>query len=138
MLKLDLQLFGGRGASSGAGGGGTFRSSSDFEKEVGDNFDDPRVKEYTDAYGEESQYSRGLEKNFGRSIDEDGYTKATDDLLKGEEKDTKKALKDLPERKTPAQLGKEEALKERLDVIEKLKKRKGEKGKGRGNVDIVS
>ena len=143
MLKYNLQLFGGRGASSGgagtgAGGGGTFRSASDFEKAIGDNYNDPRVQEYTDAYREESDYNRGLERNLGRSIDEDGYTKSTDNLLNSEKKDTEKALKELPDRKTPTQLGKEEALKERLDVIKNLQKRKGEKGSGRGNVDIVS
>lgn len=127
---------GGRGASAG-GGGNTFRNSSEFETAIGDNYDDPRVKEYTDAYSEESDYNRGLERNFTQSIAEDGYTDSTDDLLKGEKEDTQKELNNLPNRKTPAQLGKEEALKERLDVIDNLRKNKGQTGSGRGNVDIV-
>lgn len=75
---------------------------------------------------------------MGRAIDEDGYTQSIDQSLKSEEKMTKDQLKSLPKMKTPSQIGTEEALKERLDIINDLKGRKGEKGKGPASVNIVS
>ena len=147
MIKLDLQLFGGRGASSSGSGGSssssesssssdTFKSAEEFEKEVGDNYSDPRVQEFQESYEEEADYNKGLEKNLNRAIDEDGYDKVKD-TIKAEKESTKKELDKLPKEKTPSQLGTEMGLNERLDMLNKITGRKGDKGKGRGDVDIT-
>ncbi len=138
LVNINLQFFGGRGASSGGGSsnGNTFRSASDLEKSL-TGVDDPRYSEYESAYSAESSYNKGLKNNMGRAIDEDGYTQSIDQSLKSEEKMTKDQLKSLPKMKTPSQIGTEEALKERLDIINDLKGRKGEKGKGSASVNIV-
>lgn len=128
---------GGRGANYIQNGhGSTFRSEKDFEKSL-KGVNDPRLKEYDDALEQESHYNRGLEKNFGRAIDEDGYTDAVSSAIAMELKDTQKALDAMPNNKTPAQLGRMEALKERISILHSLQGRKGEKGNGRGNVNII-
>lgn len=126
----------GRGSSKAGGGGNTFSSVEDFEKTIKD-MNDPRVEEFSRGYSEESDYTEGLKKNLNRAIDEDGY-KAAESAILSEEKATRAELSNLPKNKTPGQLGEAEALKERLDVIEELKKRKGNKGKGQQDVDIVT
>lgn len=137
MITMNLQLFGGRGASSGTGSG-KYRSVSEFEKAIGDDYDSKEYKEFADAYSEEADYNNGLKRNEIRSINEDGYTSHTDSVLNSEENLTKRELKSLNKaKKTPAELGTIEALKERLDIISDLRKLKGTKGRGRGNVDIV-
>ena len=131
---------GGSSSSSGSSdgsSGGVYKTSSEFEKDLGGNFDDPRLQEYTDAYDEEHSYNQGLKSNFNRSIDEDGYTDSTEESLNSEKRLTESELNALPEYKTPAELGKEEGLKERLDVIDDLKKRKGESGSGRDYSDTI-
>ena len=126
---------GGRGASSGGGSGGTFKSTSDFEKSLtGSN--DPRLKEYSDALKEEMSYNQGLRNNLGRAIDEDGYN-AVSSAITSEIKETQKALNDIPANRTPAQLGRMDALQERLNILKELQGRKGEQGSGRGDVSIT-
>lgn len=127
----------GRGKRTGSGKGGTFSNESDFEKAL-TGFEDPRLKQYSDAYDEEASYTKSLKKNINQSIDEDGYTDSTDVSLNFEKKDAEKQLKAMPKKKTPTQLGTEKALNERLKAIEELKKRKGEKGRGLGNIDILA
>lgn len=138
LVNINLQFFGGRGASSGGGSsnGDTFRSASDFEKSL-TGVNDPRYSEFESAYSAESSYNSSFKNIVSQSINEDGYTQATDQSLKAEEKMTKNQLKSLPKMKTPSQIGTEEALKERLDIIKSLKGRKGEKGKGPASVNIV-
>lgn len=125
--------------SSGDDGstGGVYKSAEEFEKSLGNNFDDPRLKEYSDAYDVEHSYNQGLKSNFNRSIDEDGYTATTEELLNDEKKMTQNELDLLPDYKTPAELGKEVGLNERLDIIDDLKKRKGESGSGRDYSDTI-
>lgn len=139
-LICDLQFFGGRGASSsvgrGSGAGGTFKNASEFEKSL-TGVDDPRLAEYENTYNAESSYNNGLENNINRLIDEDGYGEETDYILDTEERMTNQTLKEMPENKTPSQLGEEEALKERLDVIKKLRKRRGEKAKFSNDISIL-
>lgn len=127
-----------KGASKLGGGssGGKFTSEEQFERSL-TGFDDPRLTEYTNAYEEASNYNKGLRNNFNQAIKEDGY-EAVESAIKTEEKMTKADLARMPKEKTPAQLGEEVALKERLDVIEDLKKRKGTKGRGVGDIDIVN
>lgn len=138
MIKANLQFFGGRGASGGIGNSGKYRNAAEFEKAMGNNYDSPEVNEYSEAYQEEDNYTRGLKNNIGRSISEDGYTGFTEATLDSEERQAKKELSNLNRaRKTPEELGRIEALKERIEVISELRKRKGTKGSGRGNVDIV-
>lgn len=128
----------GRGASKigGGSGGGKFTSAEQFERSL-TGFDDPRLTEYTNAYEEASNYNQGLRNNLSQIMNEDGY-EAVESAIKTEEKMTKADLARMPKEKTPAQLGEEAALKERLDVIEDLKKRKGTKGRGAGDIDIVN
>lgn len=128
---------GGRGASSAKGGKGssTFSNTDDFEKSL-TGFDDPRLKEYTDAYNTESNYNSGLKKVMEQAIGEDGYD-AVKTNIESEEKQTKKQLNNMPNKKTPKQLGEQEALKERLNIINDLKKKSGTQGKGKGDVDIT-
>ena len=125
---------GGRGASSSTGAG-TFKNSNEFEKSL-TGANDSRLKEYTDALKEEKQYNQGLKNNFGRAIDEDGY-KAVENAIKSELKETQKAINEMPSNKTPAQLGRMDALQERLKILKDLQDRKGETGSGRGNVEIT-
>ena len=127
----------GRGSSKagGSAGGGRFNSVSDFEKSLS-GLDDPKLKEYSNAYDSERSYTSGLEKNLNRAINEDGY-KAVADTIASEEKYTKNQLNNLPSQKTPSQLGEAEALNERLDMLSDLKKKKNVKGKGKGDVDII-
>ena len=136
-MNINLQFFGGRGASSGgSSGGNTFRNAEDFEKSL-TGFNDPRYLEFESAYEAESSYNNSLKNIVDRSIKEDGYDDTTDLSLKSEEKMTKNQLNSMPKMKTPSQIGTEEALKERLDIIKDLRSRKGEKGKGAAPVDIV-
>ena len=58
-------------------------------------------------------------------------------MLDSEKSYTKNELDRLPDKKTPSQLGREKALKERLDLIDDLKKLKGTKGNGIGDIDVV-
>jgi len=126
---------GGRGASSGGGSGGTFKSTSDFEKSLtGSN--DPRLKEYSDALKDEMSYNQALRSNLGRAIDEDGYN-AVSSTITSEIKETQKILNDIPANRTPAQLGIMDALQERLNILKELQGRKGEQGSGRGDVSIT-
>ena len=139
MIKVSLQFFGGRGASSSAGrgsGGNTFRNAEDLEKSLS-GIDDPRYSEFANAYNAESSYNDSLKKNIERSIDEDGYTDTIDESLNFEKKDAERQLKSMPKMKTAAEVGTEEALKERIEIVNKLKKRKGEKGKGIGEISIL-
>lgn len=122
----------GRGSSK-VGNGNTFRSEADLEKAL-TGFDDPRLKEYSDANSEESRYNNTMKSNLNRSIDEDGYDAR---IIDAEEAATKRELRAMPKLKTPRQLGEEKALKERLNILEELRKRKGEKGRGRGAIEMV-
>lgn len=134
MITLNLQYFGGRGASSGAG---TFKSAADFENAL-TGLNDPRLAEYRNAYSEENAYNKGLKDNLNQSIVEDGYTDFTDVIINDEIRSTKNELKALPTNKTPEQLGREKGLNERMDVLNDLKARKGEKAKGRRDEEIVT
>lgn len=156
MIKLNLQLLGGRGASSGtsgggsgsngnggdnsggsSGGGGSFKDESDFEKSLTGS-DDPRLAEYSNAYDDAASYTSGLKNNIGQAINEDGFTPTIDSALKSEEKIAKDYIKNLPELKTPSQLGESKAMEDRLQVIKDLQSRRGEKGNGIGDVDILA
>ena len=155
MIKFNLQLFGGRGASSGtsgsgggsgsgasssdtsSGSGGGFKNEQDFEKSL-TGANDSRLTEYSNGYDSEESYTSGLKKNMNQAINEDGYTDTIDSVLKYEEQDAKDYIKNLPEYKTPEQLGKKKAMEDRLEVIKELKSKKGTKGSGVGDVDIFA
>lgn len=124
----------GRGSSKASSN--KFSSVSELENSLKGN-NDPRIKQYSDGLTEERSYNSGLEKNLRRSIDEDGYTSTTESIINSEINDAKKQLNNMPKSKTPKQLGQEQALQERLDILNGLKKRKGAKGKGKGDIDIV-
>lgn len=64
----------------------------------------------------------------------DGYDALIIDV---EEAATKRQLRELPKLKTPRQLAEESNLKERLKILKDLRKRKGEKGRGRGDIEMV-
>lgn len=115
---------------------GTYSNSSEFEKSLSGT-DDIRLQEYSKSYNEERDYNKGLERVLDRAISEDGYNSA-EETINRELRDTNRALKAMPNRKTPGQLGREEALKERVELLQNVKKRKGESGKGRGKVDIIT
>lgn len=137
MIKLNLQFFGGRGASSSGGGSGKYSSVADFENAIGNNPNNPQSENFFNSYMSEADYSTSLERNIRNSISEDGYNSTTESIIDSEEKMTRKELKELPKQKTPAQLGKEEALKERLDILKRLRQLKGTIGNGRGIISII-
>ena len=154
MLKLNLQLCGGRGASSGGGsggagggggvggsssggGGGTYETESDFEKSL-TGYNDPRLQEYSSALESEQSYNAGLKQNLNQAINESGYTNFTDAVISSELKDAQTQLNNIPKMKTPAQLGQAQALKDRISILNDLKKKKGTKGNGVGDVDIFA
>jgi HK97 family phage portal protein len=120
---------GGSGGFEGTGAGKKFKTAEEFEQDLTD-YNDPRLKEYSDTLREEQHYNQGLKKNLDRAISEDGYD-AVNDVIKSELKETKKALEKIPKEKTPTQLAKEEALKDRIQILEDLQGRKGESGSGR-------
>ena len=124
----------GRGSSKigGGGGGGKYTNPTDFERKLENNggFDNPDYAKFEKAYTEESQYNKGFEKNLMQVLDEgENITKTLND----EERITKRELKDMPKNKTAEQIGVEIALKERLDVINRLRKKKPSKR----DIDIV-
>lgn len=127
----------GRGSSKAGGGSnsGKYSSVDDFEKSL-TGFDDPRYEDFANAYSTESNYNEGLRNNLNRAINDDGYS-AVESTISNEEKMTRSDLSKMPKSKTPAQLGEDAALRERLDILDELKRRKGEKGKSR-DVDIVT
>lgn len=116
----------------------TFTSIDSFENSL-NGFDDPRLKRYSDKYAEEKSYNKSLENNIKSSIDEDGYDDFTKAILDGEEKTTVSALNALPKSKTPEQLATEQALTERIDLIDKLRDYGKSNGgtKTKQNVQIV-
>lgn len=148
MLKLVIDLFGSRGSSSGGAGGGgassssgeTFKSLSDFDKAL-TGFDDPRLKEYTDAR-DSFKEDISLTKNIIPQIDETGgLGKMAETLLESQKKDAENKLKNLPKEKTPAQFGEEEGLNELIDAIDKVfahnETLKGKKTSPYDNVDVT-
>lgn len=135
MVKIDLQFFGGRGSSSG--GTGKYRSAAELEKALSDDINNPQALAYSNAYTEEARYSNGLERNLKQSIEEDGYTSSTESIINSEEKMVRSELSNMPRLKTPSQLGVEEALKARLEMLKDLKKLKGKRGSGVGDVPII-
>ena len=126
---------GGSDSSASSSGSTTFKSSADFEKSLS-GYDDPRMQEYSEAYKEEKQYNNGLKKNIDHAISEDGYDSVAN-TIRIEKEATQKELDRLPEMMTPAQLGTKEALGERLEILKGFESRKGEQGKGRGDVSIT-
>ena len=128
---------GGRGASSsGAGGGGTFKNENDFEKSL-KGANDPRLKEYSDALKEESQYNTGLKNVLNQVIGEDGFS-AVADTIKSEINSAKNEIASMPVNKTPSQLGRISALNDRINMLNQIQsEHKNTKGSGRGNVEIV-
>jgi len=126
---------GGRGASSGGGRAGTFKNSSEFEKSL-TGANDPRIKEYSDAFSEESQYNQGLKSNMERAINEDGFS-VVENAIQSELRSTRNQINSMPDNKTPTQLGMLDALQERVQILKDLQRRRGEVGRGRGNVDII-
>lgn len=122
------------GASKGNASSG-FRTEDEFERQLTD-FNDPRLQQYSNAYDEVNQYTQNLRNNMQRSIAEDGYGDFTDTLLQSEKNIAQQQLDNMPEYKTPAQLGEYKALQERLDIIQELRKQKGAKGRGRAAFEV--
>ena len=116
-------------------GGKTFSDLDSFESDLS-GFDDPRLKQYSDKYADEKSYNKSLENNIKSSIDEDGYDDFTKAILDGEEKSTVSALNALPKSKTPEQLATEQALTERIDIIDKLRNYGKSKGKTKTKQDV--
>lgn len=114
----------------------TFSSTEEFESTISD-YNDVRAIAFQDAYSEESNYTRGLRNNIERSIDDEGYSQSTEDILNSEKRYTQQQINNLPASKTPEQLGRYEAFRERLAEIERLKKNRGRKASNR-DVDIVT
>lgn len=113
-----------------------FSSASEFEKSL-TGYDDERLAEYEGAYSAVTDYNSGLRKNMQQAINENGYTDYTDMVIDDEIAATQRALSELPKYKTPAQLGAEEGLNERLEVLNDLKAQKGAKAKAPSPVEIV-
>lgn len=126
---------GGRGNSGSRNN--TFKNESDFEKSL-TGFEDPRLEEYSKALEEESKYNTGLKNNLNSAIAQDGYDEGIDEIIAIELRRTQKSLDSMPEKKTPAQLGEEAALKERVNILKNFQKRKGTVGRGRGDVSITT
>ena len=93
---------------------------------------------FSDAYGEESNDTRSMERNIRESVDVDGWDEMTEAALNSEQRQAEKGLKALPKQKTAAQLGTEEGLKDRLERIKELKKLKGTRGRGASNTSEVA
>lgn len=146
MIKINLQLFGGRGASSsasgGAGGsasngaaGGTFSSLSEFEKSL-TGYDDPRLSEYSNALELEEQQVNEI-NSLKQLASTEGLGEWTKIALETEKNDARSRLNNMPTNKTPAQLGESEGLKARIAALDNILSIKPSGASAIGEVDIL-
>lgn len=144
VLRMNLQLFGGRGSNSnggkgggsssssgdsnsGGGGGGTFASEADFEKSLTD-FNDPRLKEYTKAQ-EDFTSSYGTTQGLINSAKANGISEWTAKSLNTDKKNLQEKINNMPKMKTPGQLGEVAAMKEYISAIDTALSYKDNKAK---------
>ena len=126
---------GSRGAGSGRRGG-TFANETEFEKSL-KGFDDPRLKDYqqgmddiTDTYGNPKSLITNAKNN--------GLSEWTAKSLETDKKNLQARMKDMPEKKTPKQLGEIAGIQEYIKAIDEALKYRGKKGKNPAdNVDIL-
>lgn len=133
MLKLKLQLLGGRGSRSNvggsssngggggsetSGGGGTFSSEAEFEKSL-TGFNDPRFQEYSNALDEREQRVSEI-NSLSRFASNEGLGDWTRKSLESERQQAQDRLNNMPTNKTPAQLGEARGLTDQIGAINKI------------------
>lgn len=149
MIELNFCLFGGRGGSSGlgAGGGGTGSSSSssptfsnvdELDAALsGASTDNPLFKEFESGLNSTEETTAEL-TNLTNQVKETGEIKGfTKQYLENEKTKIQNELSRMPEKKTPQQLGREQGLKDQIELINKSLNYKGS-GTSASNTSITT
>ena len=147
MLKLVIDLFGGRGSSSGGAGGGAssssggrYKSVEEFEKSL-TGYDDPRLKEYEQGLSDvaENFGASGLKGFLKDQAEGEGLDEWTKIGLKNDKEQAQNMLNELPAYKTPYEFGLAEALPQVISAVDNLLsiKPSGEKKSPYDDIDIT-
>ena len=131
MVDLNIQLFGGRGSSSGSGssggttqsnspaGGEGFNSLSDFESSLS-GITDPNYGAFEGAYNTEMERVQEIRNIDSQARETGGIGAWTQSALEGERQDCINQLNNMPSSRTASEWGKTEGLRERINAIDRI------------------